>query len=167
LFFCERIRPDHDLAKFASGHGDLDAWLRKHAVHSDATGTARTYVWLDEEGDVSAYYSLTPHLVRRAELSVKQGRGSPDAIPAILLARLALDRALQGTGLGSVLVADALGIAVEAIRKAGGRLIVVDAIDERAAGFYAHHGFTPVPENPHRLVLKARTAARSLGLEWP
>lgn len=62
---------------------------------------------------------------------------------------------------------DALGVAVEAVKKAGGRLIVVDAIDEDAAGFYAHHGFVPAPENPRRLVMKAGDAARTLGLAWP
>lgn len=31
------------------------------------------------------------------------------------------------------------------------RLAVVDAIDENAARFYAHHGFVPVPEHPLRL----------------
>jgi hypothetical protein len=45
-----------------------------------------------------AYFSLASHLVVRADLPAKLGRGSPDAIPAVLLARLALDRSLRGRG---------------------------------------------------------------------
>ncbi|WP_285706278.1 hypothetical protein [Microtetraspora sp. NBRC 16547] len=44
----------------------------------------------------------------------------------------------------------------------GGRLIVVDAIDEGAADFYAHHGFLPVKGNPCRLVMKTATAQAAL-----
>lgn len=100
-------------------------------------------------------------------MPTKTGRGSPDAIPSILLARLALATSLQGEGWGSVLLVDALGVAVEAVRKVGGRLLVVDAIDDDAVGFYEHHGFSEVPENPRRLVMKASDAARTLGLHWP
>jgi hypothetical protein len=53
------------------------------------------------------------------------------------------------------------------MRRVGGRLIVVDGIDDRAAAFYAAHDFTPCPGRPDRLVLKASDAAASLGLPLP
>ena len=56
-------------------------------------------------------------------------------IPSILLARLALDRRLHGEGLGAQLLVDGVGRATDAVRLAGGGLIVVDALHERAAGF--------------------------------
>lgn len=164
MFFSERLNREHDLGRFSSGKEALDAWLKKHALHADRSGTGRTYVWIDEAGRVVAYFTLAPHLVRREELPAGVGRGSPDAIPSILLARLALDQSLQGQGWGVVLLADALRVALEAMRTAGGRLIVVDAIDPQAAAFYEHHGFTPVPENPHRLVIRVSSAAKSLSL---
>lgn len=43
----------------------------------------------------------------------------------------------------------------------------VDAIDEGAAAFYEHHGFRPTPTGPFRLVMKASTAAASVGIDWP
>lgn len=167
MFFRERLRHEHDPSRFTSGNDVLDAWLTEHALRADRSGSARTYVWIDDGDRVVAYYSLAPHIIRREELSSSFGRGSPDRIPSILLARLALDRSLQGQGMGGALLADALAVAVEAIQKAGGRLIVVDAIDETAAAFYEHHGFLAVPDNAFRLVLKASSAARSLGLSWP
>jgi hypothetical protein len=39
---------------------------------------------------------------------------------------------------------------------------VVDAISAEAASFYEHHGFTPIPENPNRLVQKMRSIAAAL-----
>jgi GNAT superfamily N-acetyltransferase len=167
VFFSERLRPDHDLSAFSSGKDALDRWLRDHAVHADRTGSGRTYVWLDESGAVVAFFTLAPHLVRREETAPAVARGAPDVIPSILLARLALDRSLHRKGHGAALLADALAVALDAMRRAGGRLIVVDAIDAAAAAFYERHGFVPVPGNPYRLVIKASVAARSLSLPWP
>ncbi len=50
----------------------------------------------------------------------------------------------MGTGLGGQLLIDALETVTAAANVAGGRLVVVDAIDERAHGFYARYGFTPI-----------------------
>jgi hypothetical protein len=49
----------------------------------------------------------------------------------------------------------------------GGRFLVVDAIDEAASEFYAHHGFRRLAGLDQRLVMKATDAARSLGLGSP
>jgi GNAT superfamily N-acetyltransferase len=144
----------------------LDKWLRVSALTADRAGTARTFVW-SEDNDVVAYFSLAPHEVRRDTLPKRLGRGAPHSIPAILLARLALDSGLHGRGLGQQLLVDALSRAVTAVLAAGGRLVVVDAIDQRAASFYEHHGFRRLPGTTSlRLALKASDAARSLGLEW-
>ena len=92
------------------------------------------------------------------------GRGSPRVIPAILLARLALDRMLHGQGFGAQLLVDSLQRAVSAVNAAGGRLIVVDTLHERATNFYSQHGFTALPTTPLRLVMKSPVAAASLNL---
>lgn len=56
---------------------------------------------------------------------------------------------------------------VTAARAAGGKLVVVDAIDETAGGFYRAHDFQATGTDPHRLVMKISTAARALELPWP
>ncbi len=166
VFFRERLTPQHNLNSFACGNHALDTWLRDSAVQADRSGTGRTYLWLSEKMDVVAYFTLAPHVVRRADVPKKIGRGAPDAIPSVLLARLALAESLHGQGLGSAVLADALAVILEAMRVAGGRLIVVDAIDGKAASFYEHHGFVQVPGNAGRLILKASVAARSLSIPW-
>lgn len=161
MYVSQRIAPRHELAGFACGYETLDGWLTSAALTSDAMGTARTYVWT-EENVVVGYFSLCPHEVRRDELPSRLSHGAPHGIPAILLARLALDRGLHGRGLGASLLLDALGRATDAIEIAGGRLIVVDAIDDSARRFYEHHGFRAAPTRPVRLFRKASDVASAL-----
>jgi GNAT superfamily N-acetyltransferase len=163
----ERLDSKHDLTAFGCGREALDVWLRSSALNAERMGTARTRVWADAGDAVLAYFSLAPHVVTRSDVDAKAGRGSPRSIPSILLAKLALDRRRHGRGEGSVLLVDALTVAIEGMRDLGGRLIVVDAVDEDAAGFYRKHGFIPCPGRPDRLVIKASDAAASLGLPWP
>lgn len=109
-----------------------------------------------------AYFTLAAHLVARETVAKRTGRDSPDVVPAILLARLALGRSLQRQGLGAEPLWDALSRAVAANRQAAARLVVVDAIDERAASFYEHFGFEPIPGNSPRLVQKLSSIEAAL-----
>jgi GNAT superfamily N-acetyltransferase len=156
----------HDLTTFTSGNLELDAWLRDQARPATAQGT-RTYVVLDEHDAVVGYFAIVPHVVDRSAAPKKVGRGAPRQIPAILLAKLALSEHLHGEGLGAELLVRALGMIIDAARVAGGKLVVVDAIDAQAAAFYLHHDFDPLPDRPDRLVMKLSTAARALGIDWP
>jgi GNAT superfamily N-acetyltransferase len=64
----------------------------------------------------------------------------------------------QGRGIGSILLARALAKAYENAAVVGSSMVVVDAIDEKAARFYQAHGFIPLPESM-RLILPMRTIA--------
>ena len=86
----------------------------------------------------------------------------PAFIPTILLAKLALHQDLRGQGFGRQLLIDALSRAVRAIDEAGGRFIVVDAIDDEAHSFYEHFGFEPVPGLGSRLIMRSTDARESL-----
>ncbi len=167
-FISEQLDDGHDLSHFDCDRSALNDWLRKSALHSRAMGTARTFVWVDEStASVVAYYAIAPHLVQRDVLPSAVGRGSPDQIPALLLARLALSRDYQGRGLGAQLLLDALELIVANARRVGGRLVVVDAIDDRATAFYEHHGFERLPNREDRLVQKLSRVAATLGMTWP
>jgi GNAT superfamily N-acetyltransferase len=168
VFFVEPLRPDHALGGFTCGNGELDDWLKRSAWNATLAGSARTRVWVDDAGAVVAYFTTAPHVVQRDAMPKKISRGGPATIPCYLLAKLALAAHLHGhpDRYGSVLLADALDWLVEAARAVGGKLIVVDAIDEAAARFYEHHGFGATPI-PHRLYLKVSAAAASLAKPWP
>lgn len=163
----EALGEHHRLAVFDCGNGVLTEWLQRYALRAVGQGT-RTYVLVEEgRAEVLGYFAVAPHLVEREELPRRVGRGAPRQVPAILLAKLALDTRLHGQGLGSELLIRALSTVVDAARAAGGKLVVVDAVDDEAAAFYERHGFLPVPENPRRLVMKLSSVAKVLGVEWP
>lgn len=153
---------EHSLEGFSSGQPSLDGWLRTSALPAQAMRTARTFVWHRGDRAVLAFFSLAAHLVRRSEVPKRVGRGSPEALPAILLARLALDSRLQGEGLGGELLWDALSRSVAAADAAGARVVVVDAIDDAAASFYAHFGFRAAPGQPLRLFQKVSSVEAAL-----
>jgi len=161
-FVSEPLAAHHLLDGFHCGVEALDRWLIDHAAHAQSMRTAQTFVWHRNDDRVVGYFSLAAHLVVRGELPRKAGRGSPASIPAIMLARLALDAGLHGEGLGGELLWDALTRARAASDIAAARLVVVDAINPEAAAFYEHHGFAPIPENPYRLVQKMSDIAGAL-----
>jgi hypothetical protein len=60
-------------------------------------------------------------------------------------------------------LADALQRAFESASMVGSSMVIADALDEVAAGFYAAHGFVRLPDSL-RLVLPMRLAGGSA--EW-
>lgn len=163
----EALTDRHEVGAFDCGNSELTEWLRLHARQAVGQGT-RTYVLVEgEQASVLGYYALAPHLVEREQLPRRVGRGAPRQVPAILLAKLALDTRRQGQGLGGELLIRALSTVVDAARVAGGKLVVVDAADDAAARFYERHDFVPVPHNPRRLVIKLSTVAKAIGVDWP
>jgi predicted N-acetyltransferase YhbS len=136
----ELLSAGHHVDRFDSGVDDLDRWLRHSARVAAAAGTAATYV-LRRGDQVVGYYALAMSAVAHAGAPSRLRRGMPDPVPVVLLARLAVDRAEQGRHLGGHLLVDALRRCVRGGRELGARAVVVDAVDERAAGFYRHFDF--------------------------
>jgi hypothetical protein len=86
----------HDTATFDSGAAVLDDRLRDHAAGAQARRVAATFVWCGAGSvAVQAYYSLAAHVLARDRLPRSVGHGSPNEVPAVLLARLALHRSLM------------------------------------------------------------------------
>lgn len=77
-------------------------------------------------------------------------------VSATLIGRLAIASNHHAQGLGGVLLARALRASYDSAATVGSSMVVVDAIDERAAAFYGAHGFTRLPDSL-RLVMATRT----------
>lgn len=143
--------------RFDSGVPLLDGWLRSTAATMERANMGRTFVWRDD-ASVVAYYHLTPHEMRQEGVPSRQRFAAKNRpVSGFLLAKLALDKSLHGRGLGSALLFDALVRMAAAAAQVGGRLVVVDAISEEAAGFYRAHGFKDMRDQqdgrPQRLFL--------------
>jgi len=85
-------------------------------------------------------------------------------IPALLLARLAVDKAVQGRGIGAFLLKDVMSRALSVAEQAGMRLFLVHALNDEARAFYERFGFEPSPSdamNSQLLVKDIRLALDS------
>jgi len=136
----------HDASRFDSGEPVLDDWLRRRALSNLQNAASRSYVVCPSGSrQIVAYYALSMGQVLSSEALGAMRRNMPAHIPAVLLGRLAIDRAWQNRGLGRALLADA----VQRVRRAGAevsvRLIVVHAISPAAEAFYLRHGFARLP----------------------
>lgn len=161
------LGPDHVLSGFGCGVDSLSAWLSKHARAAAASGSARTYVVEDAEQErVVGYHALCAASVSRREASPRASRGMPrHPIPAVLLARLAVDQSVQGNGLGAFLLRDAMARTMAAAAELGIRVMLVHALDESARGFYLHHGFEPSRTDPMNLQLLVKDIEATLNSE--
>lgn len=142
-----------DVAQFESGVEALDVWLKKYALQAVGSGSARVFVIEDAEQErVVGYHALSAASVTHAEATSRAAKGmARHPIPAGLLARLAVDQTVQGHGLGAWLLRDAMLRTLSAAEEVGIRVMLVHAIDERAAAFYEHFGFERSPTDPLNL----------------
>ncbi|MDE2346592.1 MAG: GNAT family N-acetyltransferase, partial [Gammaproteobacteria bacterium] len=80
-------------------------------------------------------------------------RRYPRLIPAARLARLAVTQTRQRSGLGRLLLVDAMRRCLAVAESVGIIGLFVDAKDEAAARYYAQYGFIPLPDQPLTLFL--------------
>lgn len=160
-FVSEQLGDAHDLSAFTCGEQSLDDWLRQSARSAASRHTGRTFVWHSGNQVVVANYTLVAHSIAAEAAPRSIGRGTRSEIPAILLARLAVDRSLQGQGQGKRLLGDALRRAAAASSIAAARVVVVDAPNDDAAKFYRHFGFVETPVQG-RLLMKMSTVIEAL-----
>jgi GNAT superfamily N-acetyltransferase len=147
------LAPGHHVEDFDCGVGSLDLWLKKHALQAKAVGSARTFVVEHAERQrVVGYHALTAASISHDEATPRAAKGMPrHPIPAALLARLAVDKTVQGHGIGAWLLRDAMLRTLAATESVGIRLLLVHAIDDDARRFYERHGFEASPTDPRNL----------------
>jgi GNAT superfamily N-acetyltransferase len=156
------------LMTFQNQHRELTDYLRRYALrHAEADHLAITRLALDttDTGErIAGYHSLAATSVDRTLLAGESAlsRLPKFPVPAILLARLAVDARAQGQGVGRYLFEDALARSLDIARHIGIRLFVTDAIDPSAITFYEHLGFESLSDQgfPRRMVLDLRTFLR-------
>ena len=146
---------------FDCGKPVLNDWLQRYARMAQGSGSARTFVALDEAIQVAGYYSLTVGQVDVLEAPdrVRQGMGAYP-IPVVLLARLAVDRRYQGQGIGAGLLQDVIRRAVLIAEQAGIRALLTHPLDEDARRFYLGYSFMPSPVREDQLLLLLKDARR-------
>jgi predicted N-acetyltransferase YhbS len=147
----EPLAAHHDTAAFACGVESLGHWLKQRVLKTQATGASSTFLVCDGKR-VVAYYALASSAVAVEAATGSLRRNMPDPIPVVILGRLAIDRSLQGSGMGRALVRDACLRVVAAADAIGIRGMMVHALSESARAFYERVGFDPSPLDPMTLM---------------
>lgn len=160
----EPLGPDHVLEGFDCGRASLNMWLLRYSRQAAAAGSARTYVMVDrEQGRVVGYHALAAAGIERSAATARAIKGMPQyPIPVVLLARLAVDVAVGGHGLGVWLLRDAMTRTLAASETIGVRAMLVHALDDDARRFYLRHGLEPSPTDPLHLMILIKDIAAAL-----
>lgn len=151
----------HDRMSFTCGVESLDRYFKTQAGQ-DVRRKANPVFVLSREIEperVLGYYALCAMAVSQGDVPEAARKYVPryPLVSCTLIGRLAIAKNQQGQRLGSILLADALVRAFESASAVGSSMVIVDALDEAAAAFYAAHGFVRLP-NSLRLVLPMRLA---------
>jgi GNAT superfamily N-acetyltransferase len=155
----EPMNKKHDREGFDCGEESPNEFLRRYARKSHERGGAKTFVAVDDADSrtVLGFYSLSPASVdyaRTPEL-VRRALARHD-VPGFRLARLRVDRRWQGRGIGAQLLLAAGRRCLLASTEVGGVVLVIDAKNERVAGWYAGYGAVPL-----------RTRRYACSCHWP
>ena len=152
----EPLAKQHRVDEFECGEPALDEWFKRHARAAQASGSARVFVvTIEDGGTVVGYYALAAAQVAPDEATARALKGEPRArpVPAILLARLAVDQRHQGAGLGRSLLQDVLLRCAEAANAIGACVLLVHAKHEAARAWYMQYDFEESPTDPLHLLM--------------
>jgi GNAT superfamily N-acetyltransferase len=163
--FTSAINKKHDREAFDCGDEALNEFLRRYARKSHERGGAKTFLTIEDADNKSilGFYSLSPALVDYARTPEIVRRGMPrHEVPGFRLSRLAVDHRWQGNGIGGQLLLAAGKRCLLVAAEVGGVVLVIDAKNERVAGWYASYGAVPLDGAPLTLVLPLGTVEAAL-----
>ncbi len=159
------ISKTHDREAFDCGEAELNEFLRRHARRSHQQGGSKTFVAvpLDDGHRVLGFYSLSPASIDYARTPTLLSKGLVRYdVPVFRLGRLAVDRTVQGQGLGGQLLLTAGRRCLRAAAEVGGVALLIAAKNERVAGWYQSYGALPLLDAPRSLLLPLTTVAAAL-----
>lgn len=152
-----------DRSQFDCGRPVLNEWLRTQATQQEKANNTRTFLAVERD-QIVGYYSTTTYRLELDEAATMYGVGKRAyPVPAVLLARLAVDASAQGRGVGARLLIHALSEVAKASRSVGFEVVVVHAIDDEAVTFYAKFGFTRFEDHPLHLFMPVKHLVATMG----
>ena len=158
-----KLEPADPVREFGCGQPDLDEWIGRYALSSQQSGMSTVFVSM-AGSSIAGYYALATGGIDHANAPARVAKGVPrHPVPVILLTRLAVDSRHQGSGLGRMLVRDALLRIDRAAAEIGVRALLVHAKDERARDYYLRLAeFEPSPTDPLHLCLLMKDLRKAI-----
>ena len=156
-------RKKHDRSGFSCGVSILDDYLKKR-MGQDARRyvTAPFVLCLENTYKIIGFYTLSAVSIDLGTLPEDTVRKLPyyPELPATIIGRLAVDRRWRNRGVGEYLLMDALYRSWRQSHKIGAAAVIVDAKDDNARKFYERYDFKSFPDQPDKLFLAMKTAAK-------
>lgn len=147
-----------DVAGFSCGVAELDDYLVNRAVAEAARGKTR----IAARGDrVTAFSCLKAATVSPPPTIAQEPGKAPLDVPAILLARLAVDGPEQDKGLGEAMLLQALRRCAQASETMFARAILAHAESDSQRGFFTRYGFRPSPTDARHLLLRMKDVRKT------
>ena len=150
----------HNRTGFDCGEPALNRYLHQQAGQHQRDGIATTHVLADgsDPARILGYCSLAAAQLSLDALQTHDRKRLPAyPVPAMRIARLAVAADAQGHGYGRLLVGHAANCASALRQTLGVRVLLVDALHEKAAHFYRAYGFHETVANSHTLYLPLGT----------
>lgn len=161
----EPIGRHHDRKNFDCGSVALNKYLTRYARQNHESGGAKTFVAVSpaEPARVVGFYSISPGAIEfaRVPANLKRKLGRYD-VPVFRLGRLAVERSVQGRGLGGDLLLATGERALAVAAEVGGVAVGIDAKDENAARWYQRFGALPLLDDPLKLILPLSVIADAI-----
>jgi ribosomal protein S18 acetylase RimI-like enzyme len=164
-FIIEPLSSSHDRPGFNCGIDSLDNYLKRQASQDIKRQISRVYtaVTIEKPNKIMGYYTLSSLSIELNLLPEELLRKLPKhPIPAALIGRLAVDKTVQGNGIGKMLLADALKRIISVSNEIAIYAVVVDAINVKAKSFYKQYGFQSLGEGTPRLFLPLKAITFSV-----
>ena len=158
-FAIEPLAKAHKRGDFACGNERINSYFREVVSQDVKRKYATCFIAGEIATDrVAGYYTLSSSNVALNEVPEPLAKKLPryPTVPAVLISWLARHNDYAGQGLGEALLFDA--IKTVATAPIGAHAVFADAIDDKAAAFYAAFGFTPLVQRPRALYLSMATA---------
>jgi hypothetical protein len=141
----------HRREGFNCESAELTNFLKKQARREMEAKSSVCFVLtpVDCAGKIAGFYTLSAASLILSELPDRFTKKLPryPQVPATLLGRLARDLAFKGSGIGPLLLRDAMARGLLHSVEIGSAFLLVDAKDARAAAFYARFGFLSLDES--------------------
>ncbi len=148
----EKLNRGHALETFDCGDVALNRFLVRFALPNQMANASQTYLGIAGTDMIVGFYTLVVGEVRYEDAPARMTKGlARHPVPIMLLARLAVDRAWQGKGVGAGLLRDAVLRTMQAAEIAGIRALVVHAKHDAARSFYERFDFQSSPTDPLHL----------------
>lgn len=158
-FAIEPLSKAHNRSGFACGNDRIDAYFRETVSQDVKRRYATCFVARElTTNRVAGFYTLSSNNIPLTDVPEALAAKLPryPTVPAVLIGWIGRHHEFSGCGLGEALLFDAIRTVASA--PIGAHAIFADAIDDKAANFYAAYEFTPLIEWPQRLYLPVSTA---------